>query len=434
MSSFNNIELDMNLGDAMVSLITELYPICRSITGDGVRTTLAQISKIIPIEINEVPTGTKVLDWEVPLEWNIKDAWIKNSSGDKIIDFNSCNLHVVNYSTPVHKKVDLKELKAHLHSNEEAPDLIPYRTSYHHRDWGFCMSHNQLQGLKDDTFEVMIDASLQDGHLSYGEFFIKGNSDEEVLISTHICHPSLANDNLSGVAVATYLAQILNANKKNLKYSFRFLFVPVTIGSITWLSLNEQNLDKIKHGLVLSLLGDKSKFHYKKTRNGNCDIDDIVAFCLDQRYDDYGILDFSPYGYDERQYCSPGYNLPVGRLSRALHGEFIEYHTSADNLNFIHKDKLTAALELLVQVVFVLENNSNYINQNPKGEPQLGRRGLFKSIGGQRETKDFQMALLWVLNLSDGTHSLLDIAKKANLNFELIVDAAKALFEVDLLK
>ena len=434
MEDFNTIELDVNLDDAIFSLIEELFPICRSITGNGVRATLNHISKRIPLEIHEVPSGTQVLDWQVPLEWNITDAWIKTSTGDKIVDFKSNNLHVLNYSTTVHKKVSLKELKAHVHTLEETPDLIPYRTSYHHEQWGFCMSHNQFQELADETYEVMIDTTLKEGHLSYGEFLIKGNSDEEVLISTHICHPSLANDNLSGIAVATYLAQTLNAHKKNLKYSYRFLFLPVTIGSITWLSLNEKHLKHIKHGLVLSLLGDKSKFNYKKTRKGTCEIDAIVTFCLNEAHDDYGLLEFSPYGYDERQYCSPGYNLPVGRLSRALHGEFVEYHTSADDLDFIHKDKLFEALKLLISIVNVLENNNTYINQNPKGEPQLGRRGLFKKTGGQRETKDFQMALLWLLNLSDGENSLLDIAKRSKLSFEMIIDAAQELAKVGLLK
>jgi len=421
-------------GKDIFHLIEDMYPICRSITGNGVRETLSIISKIIPIRIHEIPSKTKVLDWEVPLEWNINDAWIKNSKGEKIIDFKNCNLHVLNYSIPIHKKVKLKELKEHLYTLSDYPDEIPYRTSYHNREWGFCISHNQFQELNDDIYEVKIDSTLKEGSLTYGEFFIKGESDDEVLISTHVCHPSLANDNLSGIAIATYIAEILNQEKKTPKLSYRFLFIPATIGSIVWLSLNEDKIKNIKHGLVLTLLGDSSTFNYKKSRRGNTIIDTIVENCLKNSQENYGILDFSPYGYDERQFCSPGYNLPVGTLSRAIHGEFPEYHTSADNLDFIQQEKLEESLDLIISIVRIIENNETYINLCPKGEPQLGKRGLFKKIGGESETKDFQMALLWVLNQSDGENSLLDIAIKSRLNFDLIKKSADELLAVDLLK
>ena len=419
-------------GKEIFNLIERLYPITRSITGNGVRETLAIVSEHIPLVIHEVPSGTKILDWEVPLEWNITDAWIKNSKGEKIIDFKTLNLHVLNYSIPVHKKINLEELKEHLFTLPESPDWVPYRTSYHNKIWGFCMSHNQFKSLKDEEYEVMINATLEDGSLSYGEFYIKGELEDEVLITTHVCHPSLANDNLSGIAVSAFIADTLRKIKS--KYSYRFLFIPATVGSIAWLSLNEDKIDKIKYGLILALLGDEGKFNYKKSRRDTAVIDKIVAHCLKTRNEAYGVLDFSPYGYDERQFCSPGYNLPVGRLSRSIHGEFPEYHTSADNLDFVKPEKLEESFEFLRSIFQTIEGNQTYLNLNPKGEPQLGRRGLFKKIGGHSTAKDFQMALLWILNLSDGENSLLDIAIKSKFDFELIRKAADSLIETNLLQ
>lgn len=419
-------------GAALYHLVKRLYPICRSITGNGVRETLGILQEFIPIKVNEVPSGTKAFDWVIPDEWNIKDAYIKNSKGEKIVDFNDSNLHVLNYSIPVHEKIKLDELKKHLYSIPEYPDWIPYRTSYHNKNWAFCVSHNQLLNLKDEEYEVKIDSTLAAGSLTYGEYFIKGSSDEEVLFTCHTCHPSLCNDNLSGIVVATYLAQELS--KLDLKYSYRFLFIPGTIGSITWLSLNEDKVKNIKHGIVLNLLGDKTKFHYKKSRQGDAEIDRVVIRTLKEKYPDYGIIDFYPYGYDERQFCSPGFNLPVGRLSRKPHGEFPEYHTSADNLDFVKPEYLSESLSFLLSIVNELESEEKYINLSPKCEPQLGKRGLFKQVGGQSVQKDFQMALLWVLNLSDSEHSLKDIAERSGLSVSIIKNAADALCEVDLLK
>ncbi|MBK5271270.1 MAG: DUF4910 domain-containing protein, partial [Bacteroidia bacterium] len=401
-------------------------------TGNGVRQTLDILKEYIPIRINEVPSATQVFDWTIPDEWNIEDAYIKNAKGEKVVDFKKSNLHVLNYSIPVDEKIGLEELKKHLFTIPEYPDWVPYRTSYHNKNWGFCMSHNQFLKLKDEEYEVKIDSTLQPGFLSYGEYFIKGDSSEEVLFSCHICHPSLCNDNLSGIVIATALAQELE--KLNLKYSYRFLFIPGTIGSITWLSLNEDTIENIKHGMVLTLLGDKSKFHYKKSRRGNAEIDRIVIRQLKARYNDFGVIDFYPYGYDERQFCSPAFNLPVGRLSRSQHGEFPEYHTSADNLDFVKAEFLSESLDLLMSVVSELESSEKYLNTSPKCEPQLGKRGLFKQIGGQSETKDFQMALLWNLNLSDGEYSLKDIAERSDLDITILKEAANELVKVNLLK
>jgi len=412
------------------NFIRKLYPICRSITGNGVRQTLNLIKEIIPLEIIEIPTGTKVLDWIVPKEWNIKDAYVKNSSGEKIIDFQKSNLHVVNYSMPIKKKVSLKELKTHLYSLPEHPSWVPYRTSYYKEDWGFCISHNQLLSLGEDEYDVNIESSLNEGHLTYGEFFLKGELEEEVLISTHICHPSMCNDNLSGISVVTHLAKYLETKK--LRYSYRFVFVPATIGAITWLAGNEENVKNIKYGLVAALLGDEGNFTYKKSRMGDAEIDKIVSYILKYEYENYKIIDFSPYGYDERQYCSPGFNLPVGRLTRTPNGEFPEYHTSADNLDFVKPEKLNESFELYKKVIKIIEQNQTYINLSPKGEPQLGKRGLYNSVAGN--IKEYELALLWVLNMSDGNNSLIDIAIKSNLPFATIHKAAQDLIKVDLLK
>ena len=418
-------------GDELYSLIERLYPICRSITGDGVRETLKIIGEYIPIQINEVASGTKVFDWTIPEEWNIKDAYIKNAHGEKLVDFKKLNLHVLNYSTPIDEKMGLEKLKDHLFSLPQNPDWVPYRTSYHNKNWGFCLSHNQMTGLKNEEYEVRIDSSLKPGSLTYGEYYIEGQSTDEVIFTCHTCHPSLCNDNLSGIAVAAFLARELSTMK--LKYSYRFLFIPGTIGSITWLSRNEDKVDRIKYGLVLNLLGDSSAFHYKKSRRGNSEIDKIMEYVL---YKEEGrrLLDFTPYGYDERQFCSPGFNLPVGRLSRKPHGEFPEYHTSADNLNFINPNSLSESLKLLLKVIVVIEENRRWINLSPKGEPQLGKRGLYKSVGGQSQQKDYQMALLWILNLSDGDFSMLEIAKKSEIDFDVLLQAANDLFKAGLLK
>ena len=276
-----------------------------------------------------------------------------------------------------------------------------------------------------------IDSSLADGHLTYGEYLIKGELEDEFLISCHSCHPSLCNDNLSGMGVATFLAKYLS--QKKLRYSYRFLFIPGTIGSITWLSLNEDRVGKIKHGLVVACVGDAGKMHYKKTRRGNAEIDRAVTHVLKHSGDEYEIIEFSPYGYDERQYSSPGFNLPIGNLSRTPHGRFPEYHTSADNLEFVKAESLADSLSKYVEIIEVVENNKKYLNTNPKCEPQLGRRGLYSAFGGRKDTSNYELALLWVLNFSDGKHTLLDIAEQSGIPFFSIQEAALALLATGLL-
>ena len=325
----------------------------------------------------------------------------------------------------------MEELKEHLFTLPKYPDGIPYKTSYYNENWGFCLSHNQFLELNDEQYEVFIDSSLENGYLTYGELYIKGEEPDEVLISCHICHPSLCSDNLSGIAVATFIAKYLK--QISLRYSYRILFIPGTIGSITWLCLNEKNLLKIKHGLVAACLGDSGKFTYKESRQGNAEIDRAAINVLKNSGNDYQIIDFFPYGYDERQYCSPGFNLPVGCLMRTPHGSYPEYHTSADNLDFVKPKFLAESFAKYFEILSVLENNNKFLNQNPKCEPQLGRRGLYDKIGGHKNSKEFQLAILWVLNMSDGEKTLLDISEISKLDFNLICKAAYVLIEHNLI-
>ncbi|HYO15685.1 MAG TPA: DUF4910 domain-containing protein [Thermoanaerobaculia bacterium] len=421
----------MSAGQEMHRFIEEAYPLCRSLTGDGVRRTLAMIRERIPLEVREVPSGTPVFDWTVPREWNIRDAWIKDPAGRKVVDFQTCNLHVLNYSLPVHERLSLGELKKHLFTLPEKPDLIPYRTSYYKEAWGFCLSHRAMLELPQGEYEVLIDSTLQDGFLTYGECFLPGESEREVLLSTHVCHPSLCNDNLSGIAVMTWLARALADRPR--RYSYRFLFIPGTIGSIAWLARNEERTDRIVHGLVAANLG-VGAFHYKKSRRGDAEIDRAVLHVLRTSGADFGVEDFVPFGYDERQYCSPGFDLPVGSLTRTPWGRYAEYHTSADNLDLVGPEALAGSLETYLRVVEILEGNRRYLNLNPKCEPQLGRRGLYRMIGGDDAGRSRELALLWVLNLSDGRHGLLDVAERSGMAFEAVRAAADALLDVELLR
>lgn len=419
-----------DIGQELHRFAADLYPICRSITGDGIRQTLAMIHERVPLHTFAVPTGTPVFDWTVPKEWNIRDAYIKDAGGRRVVDFQQCNLHVLNYSTRVHATMPLSELKPHLFTLPDHPDWIPYRTSYYKEDWGFCLSHNQMLALKDGDYEVCIDSTLEDGNLTYGECYLRGRSSDEVLISCHACHPSLANDNLSGLSVATFLAQLLSGH--DLRYSYRFLFIPGTIGAITWLARNRENVGRICHGLVLTGIGDAGGFHYKKSRRGNAEIDRAAAHVLGHSGDSSEILEFSPYGYDERQYCSPGFNLPVGCLMRSVWGTFPEYHTSTDNLDFIRPEKLAESLRVCTGIVDVLEGNRRYRNLSPYCEPQLGKRNLYRPTGGDSIGAEIN-ARLWVLNLSDGEHSLLDIAERSGMPFSAIHEAAELLCQSGLL-
>lgn len=432
MSNFSGYPGLEDAGETMYSLVKDLYPICRSITGNGVRVTLDRVKQRIPLAVHEVPSGTPVFDWVVPKEWNIKDAYVLTPGGERIAEFSKHNLHVLNYSIPVHKKVTLEELRRHLFTLPSHPEWVPYRTSYYKENWGFCLSDSQAQSLPDGEYEVFIDSTLEPGHLTYGELFIQGESSEEVLLSCHVCHPSLCNDNLSGIALTTRLAEYLA--ERQTRYSYRFLFIPGTIGSITWLARNEGKTTNIKHGLVVTCVGDAGAFSYKKSRRGTAEIDRAVLHVLRHSREGFREIEFYPYGYDERQYCSPGFNLAVGSLSRSSHGQYPEYHTSADNLDLVSPESLQESFETYLDVINVLENNRTYLNLNPKCEPQLGKRGLYGDVGATAGAKLKEMALLWVLNLSDGEHDLLQIAERSGEAFADIQNAAEALRRCDLLK
>ena len=418
-------------GRESYSLAKVLYPICRSITGEGVRQSLRLLQGTVPLVLYEVPTGTQVFDWTVPKEWNIRDAYIKNEAGERVVDFQQCNLHVLNYSIPIRRKMPLSELRPHLFTLPESPDWVPYRTSYYRETWGFCLSQRQLECMGEGEYEVCIDSTLEFGSLTYGEYRIQGASDEEVLFSCHSCHPSLGNDNLSGMTLAARLARLLEG--VSLRYSYRFLWMPGTIGSITWLARNEHVLPRIKHGLVLSCLGDSGPFTYKRSRRGDADVGRAVEHVLRHSGQEPQLLEFTPYGYDERQYCSPGINLPVGCFMRTPNGRYPEYHTSADDLTLVSASSLGQSLLQLLRIVQVFEENGRYLNLNPKCEPQLGRRGLYRQMGGTKDAATSEMAMLWVLNLSDGMHDLLNVALRSGMPFGQISQAAMVLQEAGLL-
>ena len=419
-----------DIGEDIYTLAAEIYPICRSIAGPGVRETLSHLGKHVALEKREVPTGAAILDWTVPREWIIRDAYIKNAAGDRVVDFRAHNLHVLNYSAPFRGTLSLAELKKNIFTLPDQPDLIPYRTSYYAERWGFCMSHHALMALPDGDYEVVIDASFVDGSLSYGEFVHRGETEEEVLFSAHICHPSLANDNCSGLALLAHLAKRLSGAKT--RYTYRFLWAPGTIGAIAWLAQNEASARRIKHGIVLSCVGDAGAFTYKRTRRGDAPIDRVMARVLAGK--PVNMIDFFPYGYDERQYNAPGYKLDVGLFQRSQFATFPEYHTSGDNLDFIAPGHLAESYRAIAAAIEALETDRRYLNLSPKGEPQLGRRGLYAAIGGDKGSYAKNMAMLWILNLSDGEHSLIDIAERAKTPIAVIEETARLLEEAGLLK
>jgi aminopeptidase-like protein len=418
-------------GAELHAFAASLYPICRSITGNGVRATLRAVSERIPLTVHEVPSGTRVFDWEVPLEWNIEDASVRDPDGRRVVDFQAHNLHLMSYSEPMSCSLPLEELSSHLHSSPEHPQWIPYRTSYYRRNWAFCMRHADREQLRPGRYQVDILSSLAPGSLTYGELCLPGRTTDEVLFFTHVCHPSLANDNTAGMAITTALAQWLATQSR--RYTYRFVFAPGTIGSLCWLARNEERIGRVRHGLVLALLGDCGPLTYKQSRTEAARIDSVVPYVLGRIDPRARVIPFSPYGYDERQLCSPGFNLPVGRLTRSVNGGYPEYHSSGDDLSLIRPEHLQQSLEACQQIVAVLEGDECYMNLSPKGEPLLGKRGLYGAVGG-RSPAEREHALLWVLNQSDGGHALLDIARRSGIDFQTIRAAASSLEEAGLLR
>jgi aminopeptidase-like protein len=434
---------------AMRRFMEEAFPLCRSITGDGVRATLDLIGRelagVAELERHEVPTGTPVLDWTVPNEWNLRRATLDGPDG-RVLDSDDCNLHVLSYSTPVNLELTLDELRPHLFTLPDQPDAVPYRTSYYRETWGLCLSHNMAESLTDGTYRVTIDTTLAPGHLSYGEAVLPAtdpastpfgpgwgpNGDVgEILLTTHICHPSMANDNLSGIAAVTEAARRLSKRTEPRRHRIRLLFIPGTIGSITWLERNRDRVGAIRAGLVVAGAGDRAPATYKRSRRATTGIDLLMSRLISER--EGSVIDYYPYGYDERQFCSPGFDLPVGRLSRSIHGTYPEYHSSADNLDFVDDTTLEDTVSLLVDAVTRFASEPRYHNLAPHGEPQLGRRGLYGAVGGAISSKSDEMAVLWMLSYSDGEHAVADIAAMSGMEIEALQSAADALVGADLL-
>ena len=422
---------DFDIGRDLYDLTAQVFPLHRSITGSGTRATLDLVSSILALDVVEVPSGTSVFDWTVPREWSVREAWLADPTGRRIVDIADNPLHLLGYSTPVTARLSLDQLRPHLFSLPDRPTSIPFRTSYYNDNWGFCLTDELAKSLTPGEYQVRIDTSLSEGSLTYGELVLPGVTDTEILVTTHICHPAMANDNATGIAVASKLAAHLQRSDHH--HTFRFLFIPGTIGSITWLAQNQAMLPKIHAGLVLTGLGDTAPLTWKRSRRGNSLVDEAAQLALVESGLPHRIRDFSPYGYDERQFCSPGINLPVGRFGRGQHGEYPEYHTSADDLAFVSADRLGESYKVLLRLLEILDSDRVYVSTNPMCEPQLGRRGLYRTVGEGLNHAAVEMALLWVMNLADGEHGLLDMARRADLPFDTIRAAADALRIADLL-
>lgn len=392
-----------------------LWPICRSITGNGLRESLNILKEIVPLEITEVPTGTQVFDWTVPKEWNIKDAYILTPEGRKIADFSKNNLHVVNYSTPINVEISYDELAAHIHNIPEMPDAIPYITTYYKENWGFCLSHNEWkQQPRDGKFKVVIDSELKEGSLTYGECVLKGESEKEILFSTYVCHPSMANNELSGPLAAAFLYKKIAA-LPGRKFTYRFLFAPETIGVIAFLAKQGDALKKNMHaGYVLTCCGDAGNFTYKRSKKGNSVADEAAVHLLQFSGKQHRVIDFAVGGSDERQYCSAGFNLPVGSLMRTPYQRYKEYHTSLDNENFISFEALTETVDTYFELAQLLELNDFYKNKIAFCEPQLGKRGLYPDSVDPLFNREELHRLLHFLSYADGELDLLQIASKRN--------------------
>jgi len=457
-TSDNNI-LSIPLSKAVAladDLLKRLFPICRSITGDGVRQTLEILREVAEFKVVEVPSGTVCYDWIVPSEWNVREAYIADSSGRKVVDFRSNNLHLVSYSEPVDAVMSFEELRPHLHTLPDLPDAIPYRTSYYNQGWGFCLTHRQFETLdQKDTYRVLVDSTITPGSLTYGEALMPGRSGREFLISTYCCHPSLGNDNLSGMVLWALLLRELRL--RSLRHAYRFVILPETIGSIVYLSLNEKIARQWSGGLIPSTVAGPGKFGYKRTFKGDHLIDRAVRLTFKELNLEFSEYPFDVNGSDERQYSSPAFRIPMGTICKDKYYEYTYYHTSLDNLDFISADALVQSLKLYLLAVEKLEQDLTYQSLQPHGEPMLGQRGLYPNIGGSIRQKAADMstghgerkyevsadrilfgneldAIRWVLFYSDGQTSLLEIAEKTGLPMRQLHEVAERLVQHQLLR
>jgi aminopeptidase-like protein len=420
--------------DSIASYFDRLWPICRSITGDGLRESFKILQEVIPLELTEVATGTKCFDWEVPKEWNIRDAYILDPSGNKIVDFKMNNLHVVNYSVPVNKKIDLAELKKHLHFIEAMPDAIPYITSYYKETWGFCMTYTEYKKLESGLYTVYIDSELKVGSLTYGDLVLKGESDQEVLFSSYLCHPSMANNELSGPLCLAFLYRKM-AELPKRKYTYRFIIAPETIGIIAYLSKHGMYMkEKTIAGYVLTCCGDSGSLVYKKSKQVNSLADQIAEHVLKHQDLPYEIIPFAVGGSDERQYCSPGFNMPVGSLTRSMYQRYKEYHTSLDNKSFISFEAMEDTINRYFQFVKAIEMNEHYATNIPYCEPQLGKRGLYPSSVNPLDARELIHNRMHFLTYADGDHSLLEIANLKNVSIFAFENDVKSLLEQNIIR
>ena len=422
-------------GKRMHELMTRLFPLCRSITGNGVRETLRILQESIPLVMHEVPSGTPVFDWVMPKEWNIRSAWIQDSKGNTIVDFSNNNLHVVGYSLPVDARLPLAELQEHLHSIPEQPDAIPYVTSYYKEQWGFCMTHRVLQSLADDTYHVFIDSTLMPGSLTYGELILPGKSEKEVFLSTYLCHPSMANNELSGPVVTAALANWLMSEPR--RYTYRIIFIPETIGSLAYLS---KNLDVMKKNIIagfnITCVGDDRAYSYLPSRDGNTRADTVAQRALQARHPDFVRYSFLDRGSDERHYCSPGVDLPVVSIMRSKYGTYPEYHTSLDNLQLVTPSGLQGGFDVLKECIEWIEHNRTY-RATCLGEPQLVRHGLYPTTMDHRGNVSVDMQRLKnlqnVLVHADGDHDVPTMAEMLDVPEADIRRTVAALLEAGFL-
>jgi aminopeptidase-like protein len=415
-----------------------LWPICRSITGNGFRSSLGILSEVAGYKATEIPSGTKVLDWIVPPEWNIDDAYVENEAGDRVIDFKKNNLHVVSYSVPVDEWLPLEELQKHLYSLPEIPNAIPYLTSYYNPRWGFCLSEEHRQTLKRGRYHAVIRSSLTPGHLTLGQRVLAATvgraKPREILLSTYLCHPSMANNELSGPLVTTFLYECLQ-NIPNRRFQYRFLVVPETIGSIAFLARHGKALKRTLHaGFVVTCVGDDRRIRYQRSRRGDAIVDRIADVELTAYGKPFDVFDYRPHGSDERQYCSPGFNLPVGSLMRSTYDTYPEYHTSLDDKAFISFAGLRESIALYLRLILAIELNETYVSTVVHGEPRYGIRGLYPSLGSERENMRFIQQMMWIVNQSDGTNDLCAIARRAGCSVLDLAPIASRLLEQGLLR